>query len=95
MSMPGTLEERSLSDLTDYEVADLSAQVQAAEANKRPLLGPLEPISALAAEYKSETFLAKINQLEKDGWTGLRRSRGDGDCFYRGERIQRQEDLAR
>ena len=41
------------------------------------------PLSVLRAEYSSTAFIAKIDWLSGHGWTGLRRSRGDGDCFYR------------
>lgn len=41
------------------------------------------PLSVLRAEYASSAFIAKIDWLSAHGWTGLRRSRGDGDCFYR------------
>jgi ubiquitin thioesterase protein OTUB1 len=51
-------------------------------------------------EYTSQTFIAKIDWLVSKGWTGLRRSRGDGDCFYRSmafayvERILQARDQA-
>lgn len=95
------LDQRKLSDLTDYEVgslrdvlsdscsrtrlqvASLTQELKTEEASKRPLVGELEPLERLSDEYKSEVFLSKIRSLERDGWTGLRRLRGDGDCFYR------------
>lgn len=95
------LDQRKLSDLSDYEVsfkaaasvpqcsrsrpqvASLTQELKAEEASKRPLVGELEPLERLSDEYKSEVFLAKIASLNRDGWTGLRRLRGDGDCFYR------------
>lgn len=83
------LEQRQLSDLSDYEIASLTQEVKAEQASSRPFVGEVEPLSRLADEYQSETYLAKIGQLEKDGWTGLRRLRGDGNCFYRGEFFRR------
>lgn len=79
------LDQRQLSDLSDLEIADLTAQIKSVEASSRPLVGEVEALERLAEEYQNGTFLAKIGQLQKDGWTGLRRLRGDGDCFYRGE----------
>ena len=47
-------------------------------------LGELEPVSALADEYAEggEVFQAKISQLA-DTYVSLRRTRGDGNCFFR------------
>lgn len=85
------LDQRQLSDLTDLEIADLTAQIKSVEASSRPLVGEVEALERLAEEYQNGTFLAKIGQLQKDGWTGLRRLRGDGDCFYRGEPRKRRD----
>lgn len=51
--------------------------------SRQPLVAVTVPLSVLRAEYSSGTFIAKIDWLSAHGWTGLRRSRGDGDCFYR------------
>lgn len=54
----------------------------------------------LRSEYAASGFIAKIDWLSANGWTGLRRSRGDGDCFYRSmafayvERIMNAPDQA-
>ncbi|GAA6037741.1 hypothetical protein JCM8097_002318 [Rhodosporidiobolus ruineniae] len=81
---PPPLADRTLSDLNDLEIAQLTAELKDAEANKRPLVGQLEPIARLADEYQPTTaFRKKIERLEGDGWTSVRRCRGDGDCFYR------------
>jgi ubiquitin thioesterase protein OTUB1 len=95
------LDQRKLSDLTDYEVsspqavrheqrsfirpqvASLTQELKTEEASKRPLVGELEPLERLSDEYKNKVFLSKIASLNRDGWTDLRRLRGDGDCFYR------------
>lgn len=77
-------DQRKLSDLTDLEIADLTQKLKA--NTEQALVGPLEPISALVDEYEgAPSFLAKISGLEKDGWSSLRRTRGDGDCYYRCE----------
>jgi len=65
-----------------------------------PLIAELAPLSTLRAEYEggSDSFLKQFDFLKEQGWEGIRRSRGDGDCFYRSliyayiERIFSQED---
>ncbi|CDO70422.1 hypothetical protein BN946_scf184999.g63 [Trametes cinnabarina] len=51
----------------------------------RPLIGALEPMATLRAEYEngSQSFVKQIDWLMDQGWIGIRRTRGDGDCFYR------------
>ncbi|OSD03720.1 cysteine proteinase [Trametes coccinea BRFM310] len=51
----------------------------------RPLIAPLEPMTTLRAEYEngSQSFVKQIDWLMGQGWIGIRRTRGDGDCFYR------------
>lgn len=66
----------------------------------QPLIAPLAPLSTLLAEYENGNpqILNKLHWLVRHGWTGLRRSRGDGDCFYRSvayayvERLMRARD---
>lgn len=50
-----------------------------------PLMAELVPLSVLRAEYEggSDSFVKQIDFLLAQGWEGVRRSRGDGDCFYR------------
>jgi ubiquitin thioesterase protein OTUB1 len=50
-----------------------------------PLMAELMPMSVLRAEYEesSEAFIKQIDFLSSQGYEGIRRSRGDGDCFYR------------
>lgn len=49
-----------------------------------PLMAELIPLTALRAEYEgSESFTKQIDFLISKGYEGIRRSRGDGDCFYR------------
>ena len=51
-----------------------------------PLIREIVPIKVLRWEYEngSPNFLKQIDHLESLGWKGIRRVRGDGDCFYRG-----------
>ncbi|OCB85850.1 cysteine proteinase [Sanghuangporus baumii] len=54
-------------------------------ASKRPLITEVFPLEVLREEYKngSGTFVQQIDYLKSLGFTGIRRTRGDGDCFYR------------
>ncbi|KAJ6705198.1 UBIQUITIN THIOLESTERASE PROTEIN OTUB [Salix purpurea] len=49
-----------------------------------PFVGDKEPLSALAAEYQSGSpiLLQKIEMLG-DKYVAIRRTRGDGNCFFR------------
>ncbi|KAI0744790.1 cysteine proteinase [Earliella scabrosa] len=51
----------------------------------RPLISPLAPMVTLREEYVngSQGFVKQIDWLINQGWIGIRRTRGDGDCFYR------------
>ncbi len=42
-------------------------------------------MEALREEYErgSQSFVRQIDFLLKKGYHGIRRTRGDGDCFYR------------
>ncbi|KAH9916247.1 cysteine proteinase, partial [Epithele typhae] len=55
------------------------------EGPNRPLIAPLAPMATLRAEYEngSQGFVKQIDWLMSQGWVGIRRTRGDGDCFYR------------
>ncbi|CAI7774563.1 unnamed protein product, partial [Closterium sp. NIES-53] len=54
------------------------------EAQWYPLVGEKEPLSALASEYAagSTTFQDKIEHLAAE-YEAIRRTRGDGNCFFR------------
>jgi len=56
-----------------------------AVATDRPLIAPLESMATLRTEYEngSQMFVKQIDWLVKSGFAGIRRARGDGDCFYR------------
>ncbi|EJT97187.1 cysteine proteinase [Dacryopinax primogenitus] len=77
--------EMKLSDLTDAQIIRLTQDLQEEESARRPLISPIEPLSELAEEYAtgSRTVVDKLSYLERIGWRGVRRTRGDGDCFYR------------
>ncbi|GAA5882335.1 hypothetical protein JCM3774_005073 [Rhodotorula dairenensis] len=77
--------EKPLAELTNLERADLAAQLRDEHSRRAPLVGALEPLENLREEYErgSTVFVNKIDRLVRDGWTGIRRTRGDGDCFYR------------
>ncbi|KAN0141969.1 Peptidase C65 Otubain domain containing protein [Lactarius tabidus] len=52
--------------------------------SKAPLMAELVPLAILRAEYEgSDSFIKQIDFLSTKGYEGIRRSRGDGDCFYR------------
>lgn len=56
----------------------------AEEAHKIPFVGDKEPLSSLAAEYQSGSpiLLEKIKILDEQ-YSAIRRTRGDGNCFFR------------
>ncbi|KAI5351759.1 hypothetical protein L3X38_004650 [Prunus dulcis] len=58
--------------------------IRAEEAEKIPFLGDKEPLSSLAAEYQSGSaiLLEKIKVLGEQ-YAAIRRTRGDGNCFFR------------
>ncbi|KAG5653798.1 hypothetical protein H0H81_010468 [Sphagnurus paluster] len=51
----------------------------------RPLIDTIVPIADLRAEYENgkPAFLRQIDWLRDRGYHSIRRTRGDGDCFYR------------
>jgi ubiquitin thioesterase protein OTUB1 len=52
---------------------------------ERPLIDRVVNIAQLREEYElgSALFTTQIDGLVKRGFNGVRRTRGDGDCFYR------------
>jgi len=97
---PGAYPGSERGNLSDAEIFSMTQSIKDQEASRRPLVAPTVPLSVLRSEYTSPTYLAKIEWLSAHGWSGLRRSRGDGDCFYRSmafayvERILNAPDLA-
>ncbi|KAL6774305.1 hypothetical protein ACKKBG_A24485 [Auxenochlorella protothecoides x Auxenochlorella symbiontica] len=69
---------------SDADIIAWENTIREAGPGKQALVGQPEPLSSLAAEYAagSPVFLSKIQTLE--GAYGLiRRTRGDGNCFFR------------
>ncbi|RKP09545.1 peptidase C65 Otubain-domain-containing protein [Thamnocephalis sphaerospora] len=71
-------------DVSDEQILAFEQEVKDAEARERPLIGELEPLSALYSEYErgSPVFCEKIKALDRE-YQGFRRCRGDGNCFFR------------
>jgi len=51
----------------------------------RPLISILQPMTVLREEYEqgNPVFIHQIDWLQTQGYLGVRRAKGDGDCFYR------------
>nr|XP_043632053.1 OVARIAN TUMOR DOMAIN-containing deubiquitinating enzyme 1-like [Erigeron canadensis]XP_043632054.1 OVARIAN TUMOR DOMAIN-containing deubiquitinating enzyme 1-like [Erigeron canadensis]XP_043632055.1 OVARIAN TUMOR DOMAIN-containing deubiquitinating enzyme 1-like [Erigeron canadensis] len=94
--IPVEPEAESTTFITDYEVdgdwsnykdSDVMQQQSAIweeDAAKFPYVGDKETLSSLEAEYKSGSpiLLEKIKVLSEQ-YGGIRRTRGDGNCFFR------------
>ncbi|OAY42566.1 OVARIAN TUMOR DOMAIN-containing deubiquitinating enzyme 1 isoform X1 [Manihot esculenta] len=72
------------SSFGDDDIMKQHSAIRSAEADKIPFLGDKEPLSALAAEYQSGSpiLLEKIKVLA-ELYVAIRRTRGDGNCFFR------------
>ncbi|KAL6186247.1 hypothetical protein ACLB2K_042368 [Fragaria x ananassa] len=68
----------------DQDIMQQHSAIRAEEAEKIPFLGNKEPLSSLAAEYQSGSaiLLEKIKVLGEQ-YAAIRRTRGDGNCFFR------------
>lgn len=68
----------------DDEIMAQHHAIQAQEAGKIPFVGDKEPLSALAVEYElgNPIFRTKIEKLGET-YEAIRRTRGDGNCFFR------------
>lgn len=74
-------------DWSDYKDSDVMLQqseIWEQDAAKSPFVGDKEPLSSLEAEYKSGSpiLLEKIKVLSEQ-YAAIRRTRGDGNCFFR------------
>ncbi|XP_076904582.1 OVARIAN TUMOR DOMAIN-containing deubiquitinating enzyme 1-like [Bidens hawaiensis] len=74
-------------DWSNYKDSDVMQQQSAIfeqDAAKFPFVGDKEPLSSLEAEYKSGSpiLLEKIKLLSEN-YGAIRRTRGDGNCFFR------------
>ncbi|WOL03757.1 ubiquitin thioesterase otubain-like [Canna indica] len=69
----------------DSDIMKHYSDIRAEEAAKIPYLGDKEPLSALAAEFQSgSSILQEKIKLLDEQYAAIRRTRGDGNCFYRG-----------
>ncbi|KAI0821438.1 cysteine proteinase [Irpex lacteus] len=77
--------EQDMTKLSTLELHELTQQLLDDEASKRPLISTSLPIVTLREEYErgSGNFVQQIDWLISKGFTHVRRTRGDGDCFYR------------
>ncbi|KAG5532768.1 hypothetical protein RHGRI_027163 [Rhododendron griersonianum] len=85
----------------DDAIMQQQSSIWAEEAEKIPFVGDKarEPLSSLAAEYQSGSpiLLEKIKLLTEE-FAAIRRTRGDGNCFFRSfmfsylERILESQD---
>ncbi|KAK7302672.1 hypothetical protein RJT34_13565 [Clitoria ternatea] len=68
----------------DEDIMQQQSAIQAEEAKKVPFVGDKEPLCSLAAEYQSGSpiLLQKIKVLDEQ-YAAIRRTRGDGNCFFR------------
>ncbi|KAI0045182.1 cysteine proteinase [Auriscalpium vulgare] len=79
-------EDTDLASLTPAQLYDLNqSAINDLTASDRPLIAPVAPLDVLRAEYErgSQSFVQQIDFLQRQGYQGIRRTRGDGDCFYR------------
>ncbi|QRV99521.1 peptidase C65 otubain protein [Ceratobasidium sp. AG-Ba] len=70
-------ERSNLRSLSDEDIFALTQNIKNEEASRRPLVSPISPLSELRAEF------SPLSEAKHGGWSGIRRTRGDGDCFYR------------
>ncbi|KAL9270798.1 OVARIAN TUMOR DOMAIN-containing deubiquitinating enzyme 1-like protein [Drosera capensis] len=71
-------------NIRDDEIMRQQSEIQAEQADKIPFVADQEPLDALAAEYQSGSsiLLEKIKVLGNQ-YSAIRRTRGDGNCFFR------------
>jgi len=95
--------DSELQSLSPAQLHDLQANLLEEAAQTRPLISVLTSLNELREEYLggSMSFVKKIDWLmHNQGFKGIRRTRGDGDCFYRSlafsyvERLLRAPDVA-
>ncbi|CAA7405164.1 unnamed protein product [Spirodela intermedia] len=77
-------DEYDWSSFRDDDILHQQSNILEEEAEKMLCVGEKEPLSALAAEYQSGSpiLLEKIKMLSEH-YSGIRRTRGDGNCFFR------------
>ncbi|ONK72113.1 uncharacterized protein A4U43_C04F15840 [Asparagus officinalis] len=68
----------------DDDIMEQQSAIKAVEAAKIPYVGDKEPLSSLAAEFQSGSpILQEKIKLIGEQYAALRRTRGDGNCFFR------------
>lgn len=84
MSQPtSATEDAYRSGISDDAIVSHEQQIRRDEVESKPLLGPIEDPANLISEYTDNpVFLPKIGHLCQL-YSGIRRTRGDGNCFYR------------
>lgn len=70
--------------IRDDDIMQQHSAIRSEEAQKMPFVSDKEPLSALAAEYQSGSPILqeKIRMLSEQ-YAAIRRTRGDGNCFFR------------
>ncbi|KIP09456.1 hypothetical protein PHLGIDRAFT_116398 [Phlebiopsis gigantea 11061_1 CR5-6] len=88
--LPGysiTTSDSDLATLPPSQLFELNQAAidDAAQSPNIPLIGVLTKLEDLREEYirGNQTFVKQINYLGQKNFLGIRRTRGDGDCFYR------------
>ncbi|GER55320.1 ubiquitin thioesterase otubain-like [Striga asiatica] len=79
-----TSETDDWASFRDDDIMQQQSAILAEESGKIPFIGDKEPLLSLAAEYKSgnSVLLEKIKVLMEQ-YSAIRRTRGDGNCFFR------------
>lgn len=70
---------------SDEDILNYENRIREEQVNVHPLISPRLPISILREEYlhsSNANFLRKMDELVRD-FGSLRRTRGDGNCFFR------------
>uniref|UniRef100_A0A5B7B2E5 Ubiquitin thioesterase n=1 Tax=Davidia involucrata TaxID=16924 RepID=A0A5B7B2E5_DAVIN len=85
--MESSIQASKVDDWANFRDDDIMQQqsaIQAVEAEKIPFVGDKEPLSSLEVEYQSGSpiLLEKIKVLTEQ-FAAIRRTRGDGNCFFR------------
>lgn len=83
-------------DYTPAELVELNQKLLNDSVPERPFIDDVTPMSGLRVEYEKgkESFVHQIDWLTRNGFTSIRRTRGDGNCFYRSLAFAYIESLA-
>ncbi|KAJ1961519.1 hypothetical protein IWQ62_003837 [Dispira parvispora] len=72
------------SEPTDEQILHYEQEVKESHANQRPLVGEREALVELALEYQPDSpFRTQLEYLQTTTFGSVRRTRGDGNCFFR------------